>query len=572
MEGPVLTPEGIPQPLDADDDDVAWALQTAAVQWKRGAFADAIVWLRRAAESAVQVDQFERAQVINVAANRLSDKLLASAGVSSTSIGTVDLASSAPLVDEIIDDYDDDDDGAESIEVESAGPHIEVVVSSAPPPLGSELRHQPPPRDLLAGLSRPGDRDAPAELAGERISGVPRESQGAAAARARPPLPPPPRRPPAPSAPLSPPRSSAAADRLTPTPADALVSDTDADALASAAAAVLIEAEAVAAEAEREAAERLAMGALEAPSSTGVEPPSEPEPPRPLVLVSEPPLAAPEPLLAPVEPAEPEPPAASRASEPPVSSKREPHVLGVALASVRGLEDLPEEAQAQLVSQARLEALGPTEELALSAVALVVKGSVELVPAVSDLPCAHARKGDVIFTRGTLTKGIALGVVAGEEGAVVATWDSQALDGATADCPWVADELRGVADHFQALAGATMGILGERLDDALRQTVFGKCETRQLLEGDVLIEAGQSLAGLHIVGAGRLEVFGPEGDKRGELGAGDFVFASAVLGGGKAPARAVAGAGGALVLHASRHATHELLVSVPPLLEILTMM
>jgi CRP-like cAMP-binding protein len=102
--------------------------------------------------------------------------------------------------------------------------------------------------------------------------------------------------------------------------------------------------------------------------------------------------------------------------------------------------------------------------------------------------------------------------------------------------------------------------------------VFGKCETRQLLEGDVLIEAGQSLAGLHIVGAGRLEVFGPEGDKRGELGAGDFVFASAVLGGGKAPARAVAGAGGALVLHASRHATHELLVSVPPLLEILTMM
>ena len=31
---------GIPPPLDNDDDDVAWALQTAAAQWKLAAFAD----------------------------------------------------------------------------------------------------------------------------------------------------------------------------------------------------------------------------------------------------------------------------------------------------------------------------------------------------------------------------------------------------------------------------------------------------------------------------------------------------------------------------------------------------
>ena len=32
----------IPSPLDEDDDDVAWALQTAAVQWRRGAKPDAV--------------------------------------------------------------------------------------------------------------------------------------------------------------------------------------------------------------------------------------------------------------------------------------------------------------------------------------------------------------------------------------------------------------------------------------------------------------------------------------------------------------------------------------------------
>jgi hypothetical protein len=44
-----------PVAKDDDDDDVAWALSTAQVQWKRGSQADAIVWLRRAIDSAVAV-------------------------------------------------------------------------------------------------------------------------------------------------------------------------------------------------------------------------------------------------------------------------------------------------------------------------------------------------------------------------------------------------------------------------------------------------------------------------------------------------------------------------------------
>ena len=43
---------GIPPALDSDAEDVAWALQTAEALWKRNERVDAIVWLRRAAQSA----------------------------------------------------------------------------------------------------------------------------------------------------------------------------------------------------------------------------------------------------------------------------------------------------------------------------------------------------------------------------------------------------------------------------------------------------------------------------------------------------------------------------------------
>ncbi len=54
-----------PEALDDDNDDVAWALQTAAVQWNRGGRADAIVWLRRAVDTAVDLGLHARAQELN---------------------------------------------------------------------------------------------------------------------------------------------------------------------------------------------------------------------------------------------------------------------------------------------------------------------------------------------------------------------------------------------------------------------------------------------------------------------------------------------------------------------------
>lgn len=71
MSGPPTTVLGIPEPLDEDDDDIRWALQTAAVQWKRGARDDAIAWLRRGADAAVDGGAWERASQLNVLASQL---------------------------------------------------------------------------------------------------------------------------------------------------------------------------------------------------------------------------------------------------------------------------------------------------------------------------------------------------------------------------------------------------------------------------------------------------------------------------------------------------------------------
>src|SRR5690606_38663309 len=66
-------PAELPPPRDDDDDDVAWALQTAQVQWQRGAYMDAVTWLRRAADSALRIGATGRAWDLKLAASKLVD-------------------------------------------------------------------------------------------------------------------------------------------------------------------------------------------------------------------------------------------------------------------------------------------------------------------------------------------------------------------------------------------------------------------------------------------------------------------------------------------------------------------
>ena len=116
-----------------------------------------------------------------------------------------------------------------------------------------------------------------------------------------------------------------------------------------------------------------------------------------------------------------------------------------------------------------------------------------------------------------------------------------------------------------------MGPMGDRLDDSLRGMVLSRFRLLRLLPGEVLVEKGKPVGGLFIVGAGRL-LLGNDAEtagSEGELGPGDFLFAPQVLAAGSAPTAVRAGPSGALLMAADRHAAHELMLSVPPLLELL---
>jgi hypothetical protein len=68
LGGTRLSALPIPQPLPDDDEDVHWALSTASALWARGEAQEALKWLRRAAETASDQNNDERALVLFKAA------------------------------------------------------------------------------------------------------------------------------------------------------------------------------------------------------------------------------------------------------------------------------------------------------------------------------------------------------------------------------------------------------------------------------------------------------------------------------------------------------------------------
>jgi hypothetical protein len=268
-------------------------------------------------------------------------------------------------------------------------------------------------------------------------------------------------------------------------------------------------------------------------------------------------------------PPAPESASSERAAPPSPAALTSPIVDEISLENVRGFEDLPEATQLALARAASLTTLSTDEEVGSFGAALVTRGRVGIMPAIADVASSVAKPGEIVFTRGSLNDGVALRVVALEGQTTVASWTEQTLDAAMADCPWVADELRLVADRFQAEAGAVLGPLGDRLDDVLRDLVMSRLEVKAYAGGEVIVEEGKPIPGLHVVGGGRVELLSAAGEAV-DSGPGEFLFAAEVLGARKAHATARAGKGGALILFAPRSVAHELLLSVPTLIEILS--
>ncbi|HEX7664877.1 MAG TPA: cyclic nucleotide-binding domain-containing protein, partial [Polyangiaceae bacterium] len=266
--------------------------------------------------------------------------------------------------------------------------------------------------------------------------------------------------------------------------------------------------------------------------------------------------------------AAPEPPKPAPAPEPEAPAAYAHPLEGpLVLEDLEAFADLPDDAREELAKVATISTLGKDEEVGGFALAFVMNGEVDVAATIVDAPAARLHAGAVLRTRGTVGEGMALRLIGTDAEARVATWAPEAVEAAFKTTPWVEDDLRAAADRMQAMVGITMGQIADRLDASLRQSLVDRLEVKTLGPGDVLVAKGKPLPGLILLGVGAIEVVDGE-DVRGEIGPGDFLFATEILGGGAAPATARAGAEGAVYLFADRKVAQEMLVTVPPLLEI----
>jgi hypothetical protein len=528
---------GIPPVVDTDAEDVAWALQTAEALWKRNERVDAIVWLRRAAQAAGEAEDDDRALALARDAAELSDWLAHNPNALPPGSSPPKSPSNAPTAGESVDDLLRVS-LADEYEIRvSEVPAEPVPIAAPPPPPPAQEASPPPPPSAPYSLSPsaipppmqaqepPAEEEMP-----ERTTHVPSAAEKHAGM-------------------LDP-----WAENEAPTK-DRQVDGPRAESPVpvSVSPGSVFDAEEVVTS---------APPVQRTPPPKPPPPPPKAPPPPPKAAAAPPPPPPPPPRPAPAPPSPPMP----RASVKPAIAP----AAGVDLSQVEALADLPDDERESFAKAATVQPLAREEEVAGFALALVLEGEVDLAATIVDAPAVRLHAGQMLRARGTIEHVTPVRLVGASDSARVATWDEAAVEAALHACPWVEDDLRAAGDRFQAEVGITLGALGERLDWSLRTDLTRRLTLRSLAEHEVYATLGKPLPGLLIVGAGELELVDESDQVTGEpLRAGDFVFPTEVLGAAPAPHTVRAAKGGALVLFAPRGVAQEMLVTCPPLLEIL---
>jgi hypothetical protein len=568
-----------PRPAASDADDVVWTLQTAAVQWQRGLRADAIVWVRKAADTATQIGHGVRAEELRTHAARLAEFLWTD---------PEETLQDAPLVPSLPPRHPGGrravDEAEEILELEELDEELEFTENELPTPddavadiseedltyyreggEGSEPTNVlPDDIDLRSDSDLPGDTretylsitPEPDEESDSYISISPEPDTETVEAPH-----------------LHEHGSNGSAGVISDRPTRPRFEQPSIAAGGSSAQSALDEAleggvrsptlpSAVVSHAPRS---RAAAAAVE---SVSVRPAPQP-PPGPTLeelarlLAPHSSMAKGTSSVAPLSAA----PVASPLPPPSSEEGQPPSVDGLSFESVEALADLPEEAQAELSRSGQLLTLSSGQHVVLrDGAALVTRGTVHVTLLHSDVSAARVGAGAVVAARGSVEAG-PLRLIADSAQTHIVSWSEEKLTSAMRDCPWVVDDLRLLADRFQAHASAGLGPLGERLDDALRAAVYERLEVRVLSPEECIAERGKPLKGLFVVAVGELSV--DSDDNHSTLRAGEFLFPGCVIGAEPAPHDVKAGPKGGLVLFATRPVAHELMMSVPPLLEIL---
>jgi hypothetical protein len=236
--------------------------------------------------------------------------------------------------------------------------------------------------------------------------------------------------------------------------------------------------------------------------------------------------------------------------------------------SIEAFADLPDDNREALGKAADIVGLREGDEVQKFALAIVLTGSVDVAAHGGDV-AARLGEGQILYAKPTIEAPVPpLRLVSASPVTEIAFWQWSDVEKALHGCPWVEDELRAQADPVLALVGVALGPFGTRLDSTIRASVTMNLAVAAHTEGDVIATKGKQVPGLFVIGAGQVELVDGS-DVKGVLGPGEFLFPAQVLGGGTCKADARVAAGGALVLSCDRHATQELLMTCPPLLEIL---
>jgi hypothetical protein len=236
--------------------------------------------------------------------------------------------------------------------------------------------------------------------------------------------------------------------------------------------------------------------------------------------------------------------------------------------SLDALGQLSPSLRETLLQAATIESLGPEEEVTVSGLAFVITGQAAVLATVAEASAGVLRPGELLYAKSPIAETVSLRLVAEAESTQIALWDAKTAEEALSASPELHERLKVASARVQAVVGCSMGAMGERLDESLRTLAIERLETRILQPNEVLASAGLPVPGLVIVGVGTVELDDDGERVRDRLVAGDFLFATEVLGAEAAPATARAGAKGAIVLFGPRAVAHELLVTCPPLLEI----
>jgi hypothetical protein len=576
--------DGIPPAKSTDVEDVVWALQTADALWKRNERVDAVVWLRRAAQAAGDAEDDERAVALARNAAELTEFLASSPTPAPGRSSSVPPGSDKDRTDSQIDDLlraSATGFVAELVERRASSPHaaptepdsVETLVPTAspvrtaPPPVVRPTVPTVPTADKVhAGMLDPWSEGS-ASPAARRSSAPPAfdavDDEVITSARL-----------------IVPSSSSFRA-------AEPLANERRPSTASSASGASIhhVESRPGGTFAVASSAAPTPVVPAVSPAAISAAPSNSPKKPPPL------PASAPRPAAGSRVPRPPPPSPSPSPSPPPPPSRPTPVVsppsasLRVAAASagfpvedlqpvasvdlngVEAFADLPDDARDAFALAAKVIDLALDEEVGQFALAYVIDGEIDASATTVDAPAARFAAGSVLRNRNSIDDQLPLRLICASDAATVALWNEADVDAAFRTCPWVEDDLRAASDRAQALAGVTVGALGERLDRALRDSVVSRLDLKVLMPGEIIVDKGRPVPGLVIVGVGHLELV--EGDAVTQtLRSGEFLFADAVLQGGPAPLTARAGKSGALLMMGSRHVAQELLVTCPPLLEL----